>query len=442
MVSGWSRSIEMVKLAAKLGTSEAGRWILRALSQDPKTTDLRVRLKQAEELVGSLGNLKGALMKAGQLLALEARHYLPDEVLQVLERLEAGATPLSAIEIESLLKKALGEKAKDFTGLSSKPLGSASMGQVHEAFLGMRRVAVKVQYPGVRQSIDQDLQSLRGLVRSLMVLFNKRGIDEDHFFDHIRQTLIRETDYLHEGACMRSIQEFASQEPHLLVPTFFEDYSCETVLTMDYLEGSRLSHLIREHMLQPEDKEFYGDLFLHLYCQEFCTWGLVQTDPNLGNFLIQLKERKLALLDFGATEVYSLVFRKKYAQLVFASLEGRRSQVVDMIFELDLLHKEETPEAIEVMVRLIKESLEPFKSRAFDFTGKDYPHLMRELSRDLIRKVKKSGPPASILFLHRKLSGIYHILGRLGSKKDLQPFLEPFSKLNSASSAESGSQGL
>lgn len=413
-------------MTGRLATQEISRRVLGKAGAEGE--DLAVRLKQAATLVRELGHLKGAAMKAGQMLVLEARDYLPDEVVLVLERLQADAPPMGIATVRQILSEDLGPRASRLEGLSIRPVAAASIGQVHRATFEGRPVAVKVQYPAIRLTLKADLQVLGVALKGAAALF-RRDTDLDGLISEFSEVFLQEADYEAEARIAAEYRSCAAAVDHLVVPAVHAEVCSPRVLTLDFMEGVTIPEWLRRHRPSEEARIRLGQRILALFTRELCDWGLVQTDPNLGNFLVRPDDEKLVLLDFGATKRYSEQFRQDYARLILAVHAGDQHGMDQATEALELLDAREGPAAREAFRRLVRESMRPLTLERFDFQDEEYLTRMRALSRELIGALRYSPPPRTLIFLHRKLGGVFQMLRLLDVELDLRGYLRRFSEI-------------
>ena len=387
-----------------------------------------IRIKQAQVLVKELGHLKGASMKLGQMLALEARDFLPDEVCQILEQLQSEASFMDIQTIMQILDQELGAKKRDFSLISEIPLAAASIGQVHRARLAERDVVLKVQYPGIQESIHSDVKVLSRVLKTIAGLLKKQ-IELDGLVTEFAEIFSQETNYLQEAAFAARYREQAQVLKSVIVPEVLTGYSTSRVICMNYESGVTISSWMRAPSQDLEKRKFYGHLILDIYTREFCDWGLVQTDPNLGNFLLRPDSDELVLLDFGATKSYDLEFRKQYSSLIVAVLEKNEVKVLRQAEEMNLIDPRESLEAKRIFCELIFESIYPITLSEYNFSDESYVRNMRKHSKALMTALKFSSPPKNLIFLHRKLGGIFNMLRILKVTLDLRHYTERFEQL-------------
>lgn len=417
--------MNLLSMATKL----AAREVSDKISQSDSAQKVTSKIEQAKIVVDHLSHLKGAAMKAGQMLSLDTSDFLPPEAIQILSKLQAQADPVDAKSMIKVLRTELGEVSfSQIQNFSEAPLASASIGQVHTATVRGEKVAIKIQYPGIAESIDSDLAILKGVAQTFLT-FSGKTIDLTETFAEVKEVLKKETDYLHEIKNMNSYRdEIIAGLKNYRLPVPHEEFSTARVLTMSYEEGTPLREwMTKNPKLELRNK--VAELILDLYCREFAENGLVQTDPNFGNFLVREtladpNDIELILLDFGATLRYSHEFRKGYAQL----LQDLASDDTEIIFQsavrFGLLDPRE-PEAVKLAFKnMIKVSLEPFSEslQPFRFTDPDFEKRTREANIAFTRALVYSPPPRQLLFLHRKLGGIFNLVKRLGVELDLRPY--------------------
>jgi predicted unusual protein kinase regulating ubiquinone biosynthesis (AarF/ABC1/UbiB family) len=374
--------------------------------------------------------MKGAAMKVGQMLALEARDFLPDEVIEVLEQLQNKVSFMDFEEVDAILRKDLGKKRALLKKLSEEPIAAASIGQVHRAEFEKNEVAVKVQYPGIRDSIHSDVRILGLILKGLTSVF-KRGIEIDGLLAEFAEVFVQETDYVQEAQAAIDYRKAAASLPGVIVPMVYAELSTAGVLTMSYEPGLTLTQWIRQEKPARAKRLEMGALILELYSREFCEWGLVQTDPNPGNFLIKPETGELILLDFGATKRYSQEFRIQYSKLVMAIFKKDQKKVMDAAFKMGLLDAREAPSAQAAFQELVFESMRPIALNKFDFTDQEHPKKVRILSQNLIKELRFSSPPKDLIFLHRKLGGVYQMLRQLEVDLELGSYISRFEALSS-----------
>lgn len=424
--SVFSRSLELAKMTVKLGIKEV------------QSGSLQTRIDQARILTQSLSQLKGAAMKAGQLISMEMADYFPPEAVEILSQLQNSATAIPFETVRQTLLRELGEsKLKQFQFINEKPHASASIAQIHQAQWKDQKVALKVQHPGVAESIDSDLSVLEGFANTFCKI-TQRQMDLEHLFAELRDVMRQEVDFEKEAQLLQAYKEkllqIQTQRDFYDAPDMFPELSSKKVLTMTWEEGETLTHWLRtEPALHL--REQLAHLVLNLYVHEFYDWGLVQTDPNFSNFLVREQDNQviLVLLDFGSTRHYERAMIHQYVDLVRTVQEGKPRKIIQSAIDFGLLDARESDETKQLFVAMMVLALEPFAfnqfSRApgaekFDFANSDYAQRSQAIVKAFVKTLKYSAPPHRIIFLHRKLGGIFALLRRLQIKMNLTPYWE------------------
>jgi aarF domain-containing kinase len=421
-----SRSMKLLGLAASVGREELTQTIKEKFAKgvDEVTSGrLKTRLEQAKLIAENLSQLKGAAMKAGQLLSLDAADYFPPEAVEILSKLQGKAEPIEWSIMREVLVEELGEeRLAKFEKLSEEAAASASIGQVHKArYLG-RNVAVKIQYPGVADSIDSDLKILRTMAQGF-VSVSGRKMDLKELFEEFSIVLQQEADYELELKNMARFRELMAPYPEFIVPEPIPEMSAQRVLTMTWENGFNVNDWLK--MNPPvHEREQITKMALDLYCKEFFEWGFVQTDPNYANYIIQTRPLKLVLLDFGAALHYTPEFRQEYVNLLKSLATLDRQKIMRSFTEFGLIDERESEEAKENFMELLTWSLEPFQPsrQPFRFRDDDYAKRAREIGQKFSQSLKYSAPPKKILFLHRKLGGIFQLLKKMDVQLDVTPY--------------------
>ena len=412
----------MTGLAMKVAGKELAR---RVRGDDAQDGTLKTRIEQAKLVAKSLARMKGAAMKAGQLLSIDAGDLLPPEVAEVLAKLQSDAEPIDFAPMREVIREELGhEKLARLVGLGEQPPAAASIGQVYRATVDGQPVAVKVQYPGVAESIDSDLALLAKLGQGVLTL-SGRKVPLDDLIAELSKVLHYETDYGRERAYLERFASGLASDPRFIVPKAHADLSSGRVLTMSWEEGEPLQAWLRKG--QPlARREALGRAVLDLLCIELFTLGMVQTDPNFGNFLVRGDEPRLVVLDFGASLEFDAAFLDSYARLLSAMTAGSPRRVIDESLAFGLLDPRESAETRAALAELLIAAVAPLVSdeQPFVFANADYSKRIQELGERFARGVRFSPPPKELVFLNRKLGGLFQLLRRLELALDLRPYLE------------------
>ncbi|MDH4468402.1 MAG: AarF/UbiB family protein [Bacteriovoracaceae bacterium] len=416
-----NRSFELVKLLTQLGIKEF------------QSSDLKSRFEQALLISKSLSKLKGAAMKAGQLLSLDLDDYFPKEAIEILSQLQNSATAYPFEKIKIILKSELkSENIELMQSLSPVPLGVASIGQVHKASYLGQEIVLKVQYADLVSSVESDLMLLKTIAQTFCQV-SGRKMNLKPMFEEFRSILYQELDYKKEADFLLEYKEKLSHyQPRagltFRTPRVFPEISTSKVLAMTFEKGVSLRDWMNSGPNEI-DRSLVATSLIDLYIHEFFDWGLVQTDPNLGNFLIDQDESgiHICLIDFGATRHYSRDFIEKYIHLLELVVSNKRLELKNFLIEFEFMDQRESDSAFQSFEKLLQLSITPFfnsesKNNYFNFADLNFLEESKIAVNNLTQKLVYSPPPHSILFLHRKLAGVYSILKNLNAKIDISPY--------------------
>ncbi len=425
------RSKELLSLAAKVGQKELSSKISKFASNNPALTHsvnkLQTQLSQAQLLVESLSHLRGAAMKAGQMLSIEAADYLPPEVIKILTKLHDSSETMPYQNVEEILKAELSpESLSKIENISTLPIASASIGQVHRARYQNHDIALKIQFPGVDKSLRSDVVLLKNIAKAFVTIKGK-NISLDELFEEFILILEQEVDYLKESENMIRYKNMLAQDPRFVIPAAFEELTSARVLAMSYETGLRPSDWLDTNP-SSEEREFFAKAFLDLYVAEFYKFGFVQTDPNFGNFLIRPDQKTLVLLDFGAMKSFDPSFIESYRGLLKTIVNGSDQEIYAYTVAMGILDSRESKECQAAFADMLRLSVAPFDAqyKTFDFGSSHYSKEMNQKSMNFTRLIQFSPPPKDILFLHRKLSGLFRLIQSMKVKIPLQDYWENF----------------
>lgn len=419
-----SRTARLANLGG-LASRVAGNVLLEgskqlASGQKPKLSELVLTPGNLKHLADKLAKMRGAAMKVGQLLSMDAGAVLPEELASILERLRDDAATMPAAQLVAMLKANWGDNwHTQFSHFSFQPIAAASIGQVHEAtHKDGRHLAIKVQYPGVRDSIDSDVNNVVGLLRLSGLLPKSLGIEP--LVEEATRQLHAEADYLHEGrqlgAYTENLQSFSFRQ-QFIVPSWHEDLSTRDILCMDFCQGTALDALRHQGEVRNEVMQWLFALFV----SEFFQHRLVQTDPNLGNYAYQAASHQLILYDFGAVRHFPEPFVQSYLNALQCAIEQRRDDLHQALSHLGFFSNEIDDAHRQVVVDIFILAAEPFRHEG------PYPFGTANLTQRIHEKGLSLGtdpsawhtPPADVLFLHRKMAGLYLLAAKLRASVDV-----------------------
>lgn len=440
----FSRSLEIAKISVNLGmqaASHAASELLKTKSS-PEDTEHRFRQlleSQMKVIAQGLGELKGSAMKVGQLLSMMGEHFLPPEANRILKSLQMDSPPLAWESIEKVLRSELGPNRFEELEICHQAFAAASLGQVH---LARRKkdgleIALKVQYPGVARAIDGDLAALRFALHSTRLL--PAGAQYDALLEEVREMLHQEVDYRQEKSQTEFFAQAFAEDPRYLVVQAIPEFSTERVLATQFIQAHRLD--APEVLgLSLERRNEIGKAFLDLYIRELFDLMVVQTDPHLGNFKIQLRKEegrdRVVLLDFGATRRVSDDFLNSYYELITGALLRDRDAIIRGGHRLRFLQTGDTQQQESAFVDFCELMAEPLQGGTYDFGATDLPKRLHPLGKKLAFALRLRPPPREVIFIDRKMAGIFVALKVLKCEFDPRPLVEAgLSKVRSRAKA-------
>src|SRR5262245_47880137 len=342
-------------LAAELaagGLYEGARRALGAGATAAETASALLSPANARVLARRLSQMRGAAMKLGQLLSLESADIVPPAFAEALAALRASADTMPPSQLRRVLGREYGKgwQAR-FERFELEPVAAASIGQVHAVrTTDGRELALKIQYPGVAESIDSDVDNVAALLHAARIL--PVEIDVSGIVAEAKQQLRQEADYQLEAASLRRYHALVADEPALWVPRVHDDLTTRRVLAMDFARGLPIEEL-RDPATPQTRRDTAGTLLQRLLFREIFEFRFVQTDPNFANYLVAPETGHLLLLDFGATREYQAAFVAHYADLCRAVTRDDRAGVLDAAVAIGYLRREDPEEQRRAAVDLI-----------------------------------------------------------------------------------------
>lgn len=426
-----SRLARMGSLAGRIAGNvmlEGGKHL--AKGKKPVMSELLLTPSNLNQVADKLSNMRGAAMKMGQLLSMDSGNLLPDELSSILDRLRSDAVTMPMSQLVMVLESHWGKDWDErFNRFSFEPLAAASIGQVHEATCTQgRHLAIKVQYPGVRQSIDSDIDNVHSLLRMTGII--PKTLDLQPLVDEARQQLKQEADYLMEGAHLDAYREHLKgfeRNNDLVIPAYYPELSTSEILTMDYVAGDSLDSL---RSMSNSKRTDIMSLMFSLFFAELFDFKTVQTDPNLANYLYQADNHKLVLLDFGAVRGFSSEFVSKYHKAICAATNQDREALDQALHSLGFFESGMKVANREVVLDIFTLAAEPLRYEGDYSFGQS----------DLAKRIQERGlsvssdpdawhtPPPDVLFLHRKMAGLYLMATRLNASVNVQALFAQYLK--------------
>jgi predicted unusual protein kinase regulating ubiquinone biosynthesis (AarF/ABC1/UbiB family) len=435
----WERNVALTRMGVSAGARIAAHEFANLFrgQASRSASDRTFYAAQARKLADELGRLKGSVMKVGQMLSLYGQYFLPPEAVEVLSSLHDDTPPVDWKSLEPVIKRGLGRALGELE-VDPVPLASASLGQVHRARRksdGLQLV-LKVQYPGVADAIESDIRTLSRLIAMTRVA--PKGLNLEPVYLEVKEMLHREVDYASEIEHTRRFAELLKGDRRYIVPAVLQEYSSDQVLALSYEPGLSVRDAAVRALPQ-ERRNALARAALELFLRELFDWGMVQTDPHFGNYKIRnrgqttispgngglspIDSEQIVLLDFGATRLFGRGFVESYREMLRGALAREREATQRGAAAIGVMPADFPAPVREAFIELCELIVEPFRG-PYDWGKSDLPRRVGEkIARNAMTRYMRI-PPREIVFLHRRLAGVFFLIAALGANADFRPILE------------------
>ena len=409
------RATKFIKTGARIGGNYIKHYSKRLVNGDTGKDQLHE--DNAADIYNSLSELKGSALKVAQMLSMD-RSLLPKAYQSKFAMAQYSAPPLSYPLVVRIFQQSFGKKPEDlFDTFSRQATNAASMGQVHQATRGGKQYAVKIQYPGIGDTVKSDLAMVKPIALSM---FNINPVEYSEFIQEVEQRLMEETDYKLELNRSMDLSARCSHIPGLRFPTYYPELSSVKVLTMDWLEGKPLG-AVPGDSLPAASRQSIAQAMWDFYHFQMHTLRQVHADPHPGNFIVT-PDHQLGIIDFGCVKVIPETFYKTYFRLLDRDLLNHPATLEEVFFQLKFIHPTDTSKEREFYIRLFSELVEllsrPFGSDTFDFSDDGYFETLYAYGEKLaampeLRQSKQARGVKDALYINRTYFGIYSIMHEL-----------------------------
>ena len=419
------RASKLVSTGIKVGGNYIRYYGEKIISGDDNKTKLNEN--NAKDIYDGLKELKGSALKVAQMLSME-KNLLPKAYVEQFGLAQFSVPPLSAALVKKTIRKYLGADPESvFDTFEAHSENAASIGQVHRASKEGKKLAVKIQYPGVANSISSDLALVKPIA---LKMFNLKGKDTQKYFKEVEDKLLEETDYLQELRNSQFISDKAAKISNLKFPNYYSKWTTAKILTMDWMDGIHLAQYTSLDNEKQEVKNKIGQTLWDFYMFQIHGLKKVQADPHPGNFMVD-EERNLIAIDFGCMKSIPKDFYHPYFEL------SKKENIDDIISfnrllrELEILLPSDSEDEIiyftELFQRMMNLFTLPFHKSSFDFSSIKFWEGITNLSKDLagdsqLRKMNGNRGSKHFIYINRTFFGLYHLLHDLKAEIQTEEF--------------------
>lgn len=412
------RATKLVQTGAKVGVNYLKYYGEKMVNSD--LTRDKLNEDNAEDIYDGLKSLKGSALKVAQMLSMD-KSFLPQAYVEKFSLSQFSVPPLSGPLVLKTFKTNFGKTPYEiFDEFNANSVNAASIGQVHLAVKDNKKLAVKIQYPGVANSISSDL----ALVKPIAIrMFNLQGKDSDKYFKEVEDKLIEETNYLLELKQSQEVVNACQKIENLMFPQYYPEYSSEKIITMDWMTGIHLSEFTNTNASQEVSNKI-GQALWDFYMYQIHILKKVHADPHPGNFLVN-QENQLVALDFGCMKQIPNEFYVPYFELINKEVIDNKKLFAAKLFELEILRVDDSKEEIEYFTQMFYDLLslftQPFQSETFDFSDEEFfgniAQLGERFSKDTnLRKMNGNRGSKHFIYMNRTFFGLYNLMFDLKAK--------------------------
>lgn len=420
------RAGKLVQTGAKIGVNYIKHYAEKVVN--PDLTRDKLNENNAEDIYDGLKSLKGSALKVAQMLSMD-KNFLPQAYVEKFSLSQFSVPPLSAPLVLKTFKTNFGKTPYEiFDEFNANSVNAASIGQVHLAKKNDKKLAVKIQYPGVANSISSDL----ALVKPIAIrMFNLQGKDSDKYFKEVEDKLIEETNYLLELKQSLEVVEACNKIENIIFPNYYPEFSSEKIITMDWMTGIHLSEFTAKNTDQ-EVGDKIGQALWDFYMYQIHVLRKVHADPHPGNFLVD-DQNQLIALDFGCMKQIPEEFYTPYFELINKKVITDEKLFNEKLFELEILRPDDTPAEVEYFTDMFHDLLslftKPFQNETFDFADETFFNAIAELGKRFsedtnLKKMNGNRGSKHFIYMNRTFFGLYNLMFDLKAKIVVENYLK------------------
>ncbi len=408
------RSAKFVKTGLKVGGNYIKHYSKKLFN--PSLNKDELNLDNATDIYASLSELKGSALKVAQMLSMD-KNILPKAYVDQFSLSQYNAPPLSGPLIVRTFSKYFGKTPSEiYDEFNIRSTNAASIGQVHQASLSGKKLAVKIQYPGVGDSISSDLKMVKPFAFRLLGMSQK---ELEVYMTEVEERLLEETDYDLEIKRSIEFSEACKNIPNVVFPAYYPDLSSKRIITMDWLEGQHMKEFMKTNPSQ-ELRDKIGQALWDFYNFQQHELRAVHADPHPGNFLIT-PEGKLGIIDFGCIKEMPDDFYYPFFSLTSTDMLKDKARTIKAFRQLEMIRENDDAAQIEFYYRIYKEMIElfaqPYMSDTFDFSKSEFFDKLYSYGEKISRmpEFKQARGVKHFIYVNRTNFGLYNMLHDLGA---------------------------
>jgi predicted unusual protein kinase regulating ubiquinone biosynthesis (AarF/ABC1/UbiB family) len=419
------RAGKFITTGAKIGSNYLKHYSKKLVN--PDLTKDQLHADNANDIYDSLSELKGSALKVAQMLSMD-KSLLPQAYQKKFAMAQYSAPPLSYPLVVKTFQKYFGKGPEQiFETFTHKAVNAASMGQVHQATLNGKKLAVKIQYPGVADSVKSDLAMVKPIA---LTMFKLNPVEYDEFIEEVEMRMMEETDYVLELQRSIDLSHKTNHLTNVVFPRYYPDYSCSKILVMDWVEGKPLGEILQKPLPEGVGQKLAQAMwdFYHFQIHKI---RAVHADPHPGNFIVT-PDYKLGIIDFGCVKVMPDDFYNTYFQLQDRDILTNKKKRDDVFYKLRFVYPDDSPQDKVFFTKLFSELVEllvrPFQTKEFDFADEAYFNKLWSFGEELtnMKELRDSKRPRNVrdaVYVNRTYFGLYTIMHELKARVVTKPVL-------------------
>jgi predicted unusual protein kinase regulating ubiquinone biosynthesis (AarF/ABC1/UbiB family) len=407
------RATKFIATGAKIGGNYLKHYSKKLIN--PELSKDELHADNASDIYNSLSQLKGSALKVAQMLSMD-KNLLPSAYQNQFAMAQYSAPPLSYPLVVRTFEKYFKKRPTElFDTFTTSARNAASIGQVHEASLNGKKLAVKIQYPGVGDSIKSDLAMVKPVA---LRMFKLNATEYDEFIQEVQARMLEEADYTLELKRSINLSKQCKEIENLVFPTYYPQQSSDKILTMDWLEGKPLGEFLKTEKLTKAEANRIGQAMWDFYHFQIHQLKELHADPHPGNFIIT-NDKKLGIIDFGCVKVIPQEFYPQYFQLLDRDILQNKTKLENAFYQLRFIYPDDSAKDkrffIDVFTHLVELLGRPFRSNEFDFDNATYFEEVFKFGEQLsnmkeLRESKKARGVKHAIYINRTYFGLYNLL--------------------------------